>query len=101
MFGFNYNSEKTLKFWAKALKIIGIMTIISFSIAFFVLLGTIINYIWWLPFAVFYGGLIIGLILILTSHIVWGFGDIVGNVNRISEANIETEKPIDAKLPEI
>lgn len=82
MFDNNYNAELTIKKWAKIFMLCGyiIMGISAFAALIIIFVNA--KGLWPFSLATLIGGLLSGFGLIFASHIVWGFGDIVGNLSK-------------------
>ena len=102
MFGKGYNSEATIKGIAKVIFVIAPVLCIFCIIAAVIVLATGFSNLWWLSIVLFFGGLALMAILMASAHLVWGFGDIVGNVMRMSRGSIAaSEDTAQDSLPDL
>ena len=101
MFESNYNSELTIKKWAKILMCFA-YTIIAISIIVaLIMLFKNAKVLWGIALGVLIGGLSVGFSTIFASHLTWGFGDIVGNVSKKSTNVQNVGIKNDSALPEL
>ena len=98
----DYNCEQTIKKWAKAFYVIGIV-LISLSILVGIILMCKSEYLLTIGLIVAAGGITSGICAIFGAHITWGFGDIVGNTKKIANGTTSntTAPATEDELPEI
>ena len=102
MFEVNYTAKKAIKVWAKAFYYTAIALPILSLIVFLILLCVDAEYLWWIGLTIFAGSLISALTLIFFAHIVWGYGEIVNGVGKMSlGTTAEIEETDEAELPEL
>lgn len=96
----NYNSEHSIK---KCAKFISILVPISYGLAALaaVILMIIDTYFWWISLIVVGGMLVLSIPAIISSHLIWGFGEIVGNTQKMVSDNAIPSKTFDSELPEL
>ena len=101
MLGQNYHSEKAIKQIARIVYIAGIIIACLALFAAFIILCVEAKYLWWVSLIVIGGGIISFIASYVFANFIWGFGEIVGNSNRIAigaAASVEIEE---APLPEL
>ena len=101
MFDSNYNSELTIKKWAKVFMLCGYIVMGISAFAALIILFANAKGLWPFSLATLVGGLLSGVGLIFTSHIVWGFGDIVSNITKKESSSKASNKKGNNSLPEL
>ncbi len=84
-----YNCEKAIKKVAKGIVYVAVVFAILAALATLVLLLVCAvedSDLLWIPAVVLGGGALIFFGLILLSHFVWGYGDLIGNAKRCAKA---------------
>ena len=102
MFEVNYTAKKAIKAWAKVFYYTAIALPILSLITFLILLCVDAEYLWWIGLTIFAGSLITALSLMFFAHIVWGYGEIVNGVRKMSlGTGSEIEQADASELPEL
>ena len=102
MFKGNYTAQKAIKIWAKVFYYTAIALPILSLITFLILLCVDAEYLWWIGLTIFAGSLITALSLMFFAHIVWGYGEIVGGMRKMSlGTRSEIEQADPSELPEL
>ena len=93
-----YNCEESLKRWAKALYVIAIVIMVLCGvIGFFVLLLSPSA----LGLIVIVSGIGAGITSMVGAHLLWGFGDIVGTINKIYKKTKSNDAISEDELPKL
>lgn len=102
MFGYNFNSEKAIKSIAVFIMGLGLVLLGLSIIASLILLCIDAEDYWWISLTVF-GSAIAALIsTAISATIVWGFGDLCGDVKKIACNNqIQSSASEEIELPEL
>ena len=108
MFDKNYNSEKTLKKMAKVMALVAKIFFIIDCLTAFIVFCIDVEEFWWIALTILGGGLTVFGCTLFFAHLLYGFGELVGNTGRASggaepktEADIkDIEKEI-TDLPKI
>ena len=101
MFKKNFNAEAVIKTWAMIIKYASfIITGLSFLGAIIVLVS-VPEHLWWISPIVLGGGVILFFPMLFFSHLVWGFGDIVGNTKKTAYGKESESSDNDTILPEL
>ena len=96
----NYNSERTIKKWAKfLLSCVYILWGLSVAASLILLLVNI--RFWWISLTIIGSVIVISIPAIISSHLIWGFGEIVGNSKKMIGGNEAQNNSFDAALPEL
>ena len=101
MFNKNYRSEKAIKTIANGVLLFGLGIATLALLAMLILLCISAKHLWWISLIVLGGGLYSLLMSYVFANFIWGFGEIVGNTERIAtgkDADTDTEEDL---LPEI
>ena len=98
----NFNSEKVIKTWAiifyYAAKIIAIGSIFTA----FILLVVDPDDLWWAALTIIGCGAVVAASNVFFAHMIWGFGDIVGNTKKIASGSTESKSSFaDDTLPDL
>ena len=102
MFEANYSAEKSIKMWAKFFYYVAIALPILAMLTFFVFLCVDAEDLWWIGLIVVGGSLISAIAIIFSSHIIWGFSEIISGVRKMSRGiSAETEQTNESDLPEL
>ena len=101
MFDQNYHSEKAIKKIARVTMSAGFILLGLAALAAFIILAINARYLWWISLIVLGGGLISLLASYIGANLLWGFGEIVGNSNRIAMGATSNADAEDAPLPEL
>lgn len=95
-------AEYSIKKWADAIKIIGIVFVCLSVLAAIIVGCSVDEDLVWISFAVLGFGGLVWLSTAFASIMVWGFGDIVGNLERISRDDTAPKTDNDEmRLPEL
>ena len=79
----NYSAENAIKKWAYFIHVCAYVWIALCSLAGFVML-CIDEYYWWMLFAFSGGGVITAFPMLAASHLMYGFGEILGNTKKMA-----------------
>ena len=72
------------------------------GLAAFIVLCCDFEYLWWVSLIILGGGGLILLSTLFTSAMIWGFGEVVGDIRRISTRTVtEIPQNDDVELPEL
>ena len=93
--------ENTLKKWSIAFSIIAIVLAALSTLAAFIVFCIDVEYNWWIALIIFGGGFVLAIPLIFSSHLTWGFAEIVSNTKRMAGGNPEKQESVDTLLPEL
>ena len=85
MFDKNYNSETFIKKTAYFMSVISKIFLAIDVLAAFIVFVIDVEDLWWIALIILGSGLLAFGFTILIAHILFGFGDIVGNTRRIAE----------------
>ena len=96
--GNNYNCESSIKRFAK---LFSTLTLVFLGLAVLaaVILLAIDTYFWWISLIVFGGALVLTIPMSLSIHLLWGFGEIVGNTQKMVSG--VKAAPAEEALPEL
>ena len=95
------NSENLIKNWATCIDILGKAILGLSLIAAIVLLCCDLEDLWWIALIVIGGGAVSMAAANFSAVMVWGFGDLVGDVRRISSCENATQVNDVDDLPEL
>lgn len=85
-FGNNYNSERSIKNLAKFL--LACVYILWGLSAFVSLIILLVNIrLWWISLSIVAGTVAASISTVIFSHLIWGFGEIVGNSKKMTVGN--------------
>ena len=102
MFEINYTAQKAIKVWAKVFYYAAIILPVLALLTFFVLLCVDAEYLWWIGLIVVGGSLIVAVSLLFFAHMIWGYGEIVSGVIKMSIGTRSGIEQADAfELPEL
>ena len=101
MLGQNYHSEKAIKQIARILLVAGIVIASLAFLATFIILVVNARYLWWVSLIVLGGGLLNLVVSYVFANFIWGFGEIVGNSDRIATGAKVDATVEEAPLPEL
>ncbi len=105
MFDNNYNSELAIKNGAKILMYCAYAIMGLFALGAIIMLFIDFKMLWTVSLAILVMGAVAGFSAILISHLVWGFGDVVGNVRKSAskphEEKMKSSKKDENALPEL
>ena len=103
MFNENFNAETAIKKWAKLIMLIAYVFSGLCVLASFILLMIDAEYLWWISLILIGSAAITILSASFSSVMVWGFGDLVGNVKKscVNTTGIELKAGDIDELPEI
>jgi hypothetical protein len=98
----SFDSEKAIKTWAiifyYAAKIIAGAAILTALI----LLMVDADDLWWASLVTLAGGAIVAASNVFFAHMIWGFGEIVGNTKKIASGSTESKSNFtDDTLPDL
>ena len=82
MFDITYNSELTIKKWAKIFMFCSYVIMGVSAFAALIMIFANAKTLWPFSLTTLIGGSLTGAGLMFTSHFVWGFGDIIGNLSK-------------------
>ena len=97
MFDKNYNSEKTLKKMAKVMALIAKIFFIIDCLTAFIVFCIEVEELWWVALTILGGGLTVFGCTLFFAHLLYGFGEIVGNTKRTAMSMINNAKPAKAE----
>ena len=101
MFDKNFNAESSIKKWASGMLIGGKILMWCSVIAAFIVLCCDAEYLWWVSLIILGGGALIMLSTMFSATMIWGFGDVVGNIKKMTEDTTTQTNTIEEDLPEL
>ena len=87
----NFNAETSIKKWAIIIRTLGYTLMMLCTIAAFIVLAIDAQNLWWISLNILGVSGLTTLVSTFTSSLIWGFGDIVGNVKKIANGSQENE----------
>ena len=100
MFEKNFNAEVSIKKWANIFRSLGYVFMALCGIAAIVVLCCDAD-LWWVSLVILGGGGLTLLATSLSSVMIWGFGEVVGNSKKMVSGSNDVPESIEAKLPEL
>ena len=101
MFYSDYNPELAIKKWAKVLVILTYVLAGVCVLGAFIILCINPERLWWISLSVLVGACLFLVPAVISSHVLWGFAEIIENTKKIAKGTCATDTKTEDVLPDL